>query len=140
MHEVRDVHHVGKRLADAGIFELLEQRAGETHVQPRHVPVLIEHPGDAVVAPENLLGLPALAGIVQRHQIAGRLVHVQSEGMEDFRHGMVERRSPTRRESAAFAKHAESGDRRSARMCNARPHPGPLPLGEGIANGVFDDL
>ena len=89
VHEVGDVDDLGKSFAHARVFKLLEKRAGKTQVQPRHVPILIEHPRDAVVAPEDLLGFPRLGGIVERHQIAERLVQMQSERVEDFRHKLV---------------------------------------------------
>lgn len=70
VHEVGDVDGIGESFAKAGVFELLEERAGKAQVQARHVPILIEHPRDAVVAPKDLLGFPRLGGIVERHQIA----------------------------------------------------------------------
>lgn len=86
MHEIRDVHHVTERFAHAGIFQLFKQRPGEAHVQPRDIPILIKHPGHAVIAPKNLPRLPTLAGIMQRHQIPQRLVHVQTKRVIDFSH------------------------------------------------------
>ena len=77
VQEVLDVHHIPERLPHARVFELLEERAREAHVQPRHVFVAFEHPRGPVVAPENLPGLPALVRVVQRHQVPQRLVHVQ---------------------------------------------------------------
>jgi hypothetical protein len=77
-------------------------------VQARHVPILIEHPRDAVVAPEDLLGFPRLGGIVERHQIAERLVQVQSERVEDFRHKSQERGAPAPRVAKTIPKLAEA--------------------------------
>ena len=86
VQEVLDVHHVAERLPHARVFELLEQRARKAQVQPRHILVALQHPRRPVVAPQNLPGLPALARIVQRHQVSQRLVHVQPQRMINFRH------------------------------------------------------
>jgi hypothetical protein len=55
-------------------------------VQLRDVGVAFEHSGHAVIAPEDLFGLPPFAGIVQRHQIAQWLVQLESKRVKDFRH------------------------------------------------------
>src|SRR5262249_9240214 len=46
----------------------------------------LDHSRRSIVAPQNLAGFPALAGIVQRHPIPQRLVHVQPQRMIDLRH------------------------------------------------------
>jgi len=55
-------------------------------MQTGHILITLDHPGWAVVAPENLPRLPSLVGIVQREQIPERLMHVQAERVINVRH------------------------------------------------------
>ena len=86
LHEICNIDDIPKSLAHTGIFELFQQRSGKAHMKTSNVFVALEHPGDAIVAPEDLLCLPTLAGIVQGDQISEGLVHVQAQGMINFRH------------------------------------------------------
>ncbi len=84
--KIFDVHDVVEGLAHAVVFELLQQRARKAHVHPRHFFVAFQHPCRAIVTPQDLPSLPALVGVVQREQVAERLVHVQPEGVIDLSH------------------------------------------------------
>jgi len=84
--EFGDVDDIAERLANAGVFEFFQQRAGKIHVEPGNVFVAFQHARGPVVAPEDLLRLPALGGVVQRDQVAQRLVHVQAQGVIHLRH------------------------------------------------------
>src|SRR4051812_14586533 len=86
-NDLLNVNDITKSLPHPGIFQLLEQRPRETHVQARDVFVALDHARCAVVTPKNLACRPTLAGIVQRDEIAWRLVEVKTEGVEDVGHG-----------------------------------------------------
>ena len=76
-------------LAHGGVLELLQKRPGEIHMQAGHVLVSLYHSGRAIIAPQDLLCLPRLAGVMHLDKVPERLMHVKSQGMVYLTHGLA---------------------------------------------------
>ena len=78
-----------ERLSRAYIRAIGHYIGEETDVHARDVGVVAQHPRHPGIAPEDLPDFPALVRVVQREQVARRLMHSEADGIVNVRHGFA---------------------------------------------------